>query len=132
MSEYLNSSSISKGAKIGGWIMSVLPVLVLLMSASFKFIQPGPDFAEGLAKMGWTPEVMFKLGFVELACALIYIIPQTSILGAILLTAYMGGAVATHVRVGDPFYTQVLVGVFVWGGLWLRDTRIRALIPFRS
>ena len=132
MAEYLNSTSISKGSRVTGWILSILPVLIFIMSASFKFNQPGPDFAEGVTKMGWTPEVMFKLGFVELACAIIYIIPQTSYLGAILLTAYMGGAVATHLRVEEPFYLQILIGVFIWGGLWLRDTRLRELIPFRS
>ena len=132
MSEQENTLSVSKGAKIAGWVISILPVLLLFMSASFKFIQPGKEFADGLEHMGWSADTIFKLGFVEIACAVIYLIPRTSILGAILLTAYMGGAVATHVRIGDPFYTQILVGVFIWLGLWLRDPRIKALIPFRS
>ena len=131
MSEYLNSSSISKGARITGWVMSILPVLLLLLSATFKFLQP-TGFAEGLEHMGWSADVMFKLGVVEVSCAILYLIPRTSILGAILLTAYMGGAVATHLRVGDAFIIQVLVGMLIWGGLWMRDTRIRALIPFKS
>lgn len=132
MSKYLNSAPVSKGARIGGWIVSVLPVLLLLMSATFKFIQPEPGFADGLAHMGWTPESVFKLGFVEIGCTVLYLIPRTSYLGAILLTAYMGGAVATHVRVGDVFVTQILVGVFIWLGLYMRDPRIRALIPIKT
>ena len=124
----MGDSSISKGARIGGWIMSILPVLLLLMSASFKFIQ-GDEFVKGLEHMGWTPDTMKVLGVVEITSALMTLIPRTAVIGAILVTAYMGGAVATHVRVGDAFYIQVLVGVFVWGGLWLRDTRILQLIP---
>jgi hypothetical protein len=76
------------------------------------------------------------LGAILLACAILYAIPRTSVLGAILLTAYMGGAVATHVRVGSPIFTHILfgvyLGVFLWGGLYLRDRRVRELIPLRS
>ena len=125
------NNTISKGARIAGWIMSILPVLLLIMSASFKFIQP-TGFAEGVTEMGYTSGQMFKLGFVEIGCTLLYLIPRTSILGAILLTAYMGGAVTTHFRVDQMFIIQVLVGVLVWGGLYMRDLRIRALIPFKS
>ena len=121
--------TVSKGARIAGWVLSILPVLVLLMSASFKFLQPGEDFKKGIEQLGWSGPLMFKLGFVEVACAIIYLIPRTAVLGAILVTAYMGGAIATHVRVGDPFYTQILVAVFVWAGLYFRDMRIRRLLP---
>lgn len=127
----MSDTNISKGAKIGGWVMSILPCLLLLMSASMKFIQPA-GFDEGLQHMGWTADKMKALGVVEIACTLIYLFPKTAVLGAILLTAYMGGAVATHVRVGDPFWTQILVGVFIWGGLWLRDAGVRSMIPLRS
>lgn len=82
--------------------------------------------------MGWSADKMMAIGFVELACTAIYLIPRTAVLGAILLAAYMGGAVATHVRVGDVFFVQVLVGVFVWLGLWLREPRLKALLPLRS
>ena len=132
MSEYLNSPPVSKGVKIASWVISVLPVLLLLMSASFKFIQPGKEFADGLVQMGWSADAMFKLGFVEVACVVFYLIPRTSILGAILLTAYLGGAVATHVRIGDAFYTPIIVAVLIWLGLWLRDPRVKALIPLRN
>lgn len=132
MSEYLNRAPVSKGVKIVSWVISILPVLLMLMSATFKFIQPGQEFADGLAHMGWSSDVMSKIGVVEIACVVIYLIPRTSILGAILTTAYLGGAVATHVRVGDPFYTPIIVAVLVWLGLWLRDPRVKALIPMRS
>lgn len=75
---------------------------------------------------------MYKLGFVEIGCVVIYLIPRTSILGAVLLAAYLGGAVATHVRVGDPFWAPILCGVALWLGLWLREPRLKALVPFRS
>ena len=126
-----SDTPVSKTMLWISYVVSALPVLLLIMSASFKFIQPA-GFAEGVTQMGWDSGKMFYLGVVEISCVVIYLIPRTAILGAILLAAYMGGAVATHVRVGDPFWTQVLVGAFVWGGLWLRDPRVRALIPFRS
>ena len=126
-----NSPAVSKGAFWGGWVMGVVPCLLLLMSAAFKFIQ-GPEFEAGVRQMGWEPKTMFALGFVELAVVVLYLIPKTSVLGAILLAAYMGGAIATHVRVGDMFIIQILVAVLAWGGLYLRDPRVRALIPLRS
>ena len=75
---------------------------------------------------------MFGLGILEFAVAAIYLIPRTAVLGAILIAAYMGGAVAAHVRVGDPFVVQIGIGVLAWLGLWMRDTRLRSLIPIRS
>ena len=129
MSEYLNTAPVSKGAKIAGWVISILPVLLLVMSATFKFMQPGEEFKKGLEQMGWTAETMFRLGFVEIGCVVIYLFPRTAVIGAILLTGYLGGAVATHVRVGEPFWTPILVGVFIWLGLWLRDQRLKELIP---
>ena len=114
-----------------GRVVSALPVLALLMSAYFKFV-PMEGMDKELAKMGWTEDQMFILGFVELACAMFYVIPQTSVLGAILLTGYLGGATATHVRVGDNWLAPVIIGVLVWLGLFLRDSRLRALVPWRS
>lgn len=111
-----------------GWVLGILPCLLLIMSASMKFIQP-EGFDEGLKHMGWTAEKMKIIGIVELACTVIYLFPRTAVLGAILIASYMGGAVATHVRVGDMFIAQILVGVLVWLGLWLRDPRLRELLP---
>jgi hypothetical protein len=91
---------------------------------------------EGFAKLGYPASLILGLGILEIACVVIYVIPRTAILGAILLTGYLGGAVATHVRVGDPLFSQALIpfylGVLVWGGIFLRDDRLRALIPVRS
>ena len=115
-----------------GWIISALPVLALLFSAGMKLMKP-PEVVQGFEKFGYPANMITTLGIVELACALIYVIPQTSILGAILVTGYLGGAVATHARISDPsFIMPALLGVLAWLGLFLRDTRLRALIPLRS
>lgn len=83
-------------------------------------------------KFGYPPGSIAVLGAVELASALLFVIPRTSVLGAILVTGYLGGAVATHVRAGDGFIAPLLLGVVAWGGLFLRDGRLRALLPFRK
>lgn len=122
------NTSISKGARIAGWILTILPCLLFAMSAAMKFIQPA-GFDEGLKHMGWDAGTMKYIGIVELACAAIYLFPRTAVLGAILLTGYMGGAIATHVRVGDMVFTQILIGIVIWFALWLRDSRVKNLIP---
>ncbi len=114
-----------------GRILSLLPVAVLTMSAVMKFVQPA-GFADGMTKMGVPMSIVTALGVLELACTAIYVFPRTAVLGAILLTGYLGGAVMTHVRIGDPFIVQVLLGMMLWGGLYFRDARIRALIPLRN
>ena len=96
-----------------------------------KLLKP-PEVIEGMATLGWDERLALGLAVVELTCTAIYLLPHTAVLGAILLTGYLGGAVATHVRIGDPFHMPILVGVFIWGGLWLRDSRVRELTPFRS
>jgi len=114
-----------------GRVVSALPVLALLMSGAFKFMKPNEEMVKGLDHIGWKADQLSTLGIVEIACTVLYVIPQTSILGAILLTGYLGGATATHVRVGDPWFAPVIIGVLVWLGLFLRDARLRALIPLR-
>jgi len=111
--------------------MSALPVLVLVFSAVMKFIKPAA-VVEGFTHVGWPERYALGLGIVELGCTVVYLIPRTAALGAILMTGFLGGAIATHVRIGEPFYLQVILGMLVWGGLYLRDARLRALIPFRS
>jgi hypothetical protein len=113
------------------YIMSTLPVLMLLFSGIMKLIKP-PSVMEGFAHLGYDESVALGLGVVELLATLLYIIPRTSVLGAILLTGYLGGATATHLRIGEPFHMAILLGVFVWGGLYLRDERLRLLIPLRT
>jgi hypothetical protein len=120
-----------------GRILSGLVVLFLLVDASFKLIRPLPAPAvEAFGKLGYPIEFAAGIGILLLSCVALYLIPRTSILGAILLTGYLGGAVASHVRVGDPWFSHALfpvyIGLLVWGGLYLRDQRLRALIPLRE
>ncbi len=86
----------------------------------------------GVAHYGYPEGALLRITLVEIACALVYAIPRTSILGAILLTGYLGGATATHVRAGEPFFLPLVVGIVVWLGLYLRDGRLRALVPLRG
>jgi hypothetical protein len=110
--------------------MSALPVLALVMSGVMKLMKPAPVL-QGFAHFGYQEAAVIPLGILEIGCTVLYVIPQTSILGAILVTGYLGGAVATTFRVGDGYAPQVILGVLVWGGLFMRDPRIRALIPLR-
>jgi hypothetical protein len=114
-----------------GSILSALPVLMLLFSGGMKLLKPDLVVQE-FARLGYPESLVLGIGILELTCTAVYVIPRTSIVGAILLTAYLGGATATHVRVGDPFFIPVVLGVLVWAGLFLRDQRLRALLPLRS
>jgi hypothetical protein len=114
-----------------GWVLSVLPSLMLLFSAAMKFTN-SKELNEGMRNLGWEPSSAVGLGIVELACTILYLIPQTSMLGAILLTGYLGGAIATHARLGEPFYFQVAFGVVIWIGLYLRERRLWPLVPWRK
>jgi hypothetical protein len=107
-----------------------LPSLMLLASGVMKFVG-GQPVAEGFAKFGWPMSLLPILGTLELGCLALYLIPRTSVLGAILLTGYLGGATATHVRIGDPWFAPVILGIALWGGLWFREPRLRALLPLR-
>jgi DoxX-like family len=122
---------VSKKLLWAGWIASALPVLMLIVSGVMKLVKPAP-LVEGLARFGYSDSLALGIGIVELACTVIYLIPRTSVLGAILLTGYLGGATATHVRIGDPFFVPIVLGVLVWAGLLLREERLRALLPLRS
>ena len=114
-----------------GRIMSTLPVLMLLFSSAMKLMKTAP-VVEGFARFGYPESVAVGIGVVELVCVGLYVLPRTSVLGAILLTGYLGGATATHVRVGEPFFAPILLGLLVWGGLYLRDARLRELLPMRK
>ncbi len=119
--------------KIATWVgrlLSAAPLALLLLSGTMKLVQP-PEVVEGFGKLGYPQHVAFPLGIVEIACAVLYAMPQTAVLGAILLTGYLGGATATHLRVEEPFYAPILLGVVLWLGLFLRDARVRALVPWR-
>ena len=114
-----------------GWVLTVLPGLVFIMSAGFKF-SGDKTVTEGLQKMSWDPNLAVRLGIVELACAIVYLNPRTSVLGAILLTGYMGGAIATHISLEESFVFQVAIGVVIWLGVFLREPRLRAILPWRG
>jgi hypothetical protein len=125
------SAPVSKKMLWTGRIVSALPVLMLLMSGVMKLIKPD-SVVKGSAELEWDESLLLGLVIAELACTIIYVIPQTAVLGAILLPGYLGGAVATHVRIGEPFFAPIILGVLVWGGLYLRDGRLRELVPLRS
>jgi hypothetical protein len=132
MDSAMQSAPISKGALWTGRILSAIPVLLLLTSATAKLLRP-PPVLQGFAQLGYSESIILKLAIMEIAFTAVYLIPRTAVFGAILLTAYLGGATATHARVGDPaFVGPVLTGVLLWLGLYLREQRLRALVPLRS
>ncbi len=122
---------VSKGVLWTSYVFSALPSLLLLFSAAMKFAKP-PPVIEGFNHLGIPPTQVDGLGILQVCCVVIYLIPRTAVLGAILLTGYLGGATEASVRVGDAWFATPLIGVFFWGGLFLRDPRLRALIPFRQ
>ena len=129
------SAAPSTAARWTGRVMSALPALFLLLDAAMKFVKPEPVL-KGTTELGYSESVIVPLGVVLLVSTLLYVFPRTGVLGAILLTGYLGGAVATHVRVGHPLFSHTLfpvyLGLLLWGGLYLRDRRVRALVPFRG
>lgn len=129
-----NAGKPSRAAFWGGWVMSVLPALFLLMDAGMKFAKPS-FVIQATTQLGFSESVIVPLGIVLLSCTILYLLPPTAVLGAMLLTGYLGGAVATHLRHGDPLFSHVLfptyLGVLLWGGLCLREPRLRVLLPFR-
>jgi DoxX-like family len=121
------------GTLWAGRALSALPALFLLVDAGMKLVNPAP-VVKATVDLGYPDGVIVPLGLVLLACTALYLIPRTTVLGAILLTGYLGGAVATHVRVGDgafPLVFPVVLGRLLWGGLYFRDARLRSLLPYR-
>jgi hypothetical protein len=131
MKTTVETTPASKKMLWAGRILSSLPVLLLVFTGTFCLLNPAAA-AQGFAHYGYPDGAMLRITFVELACAIVYAIPRTAVLGAILITGYLGGATATHARVGEPFYLPIIVGIVVWLGLFLRDARLRALIPVRD
>jgi hypothetical protein len=115
-----------------GRVLSALPVLAMLFSATFKFRAPAEVVQIFTGKFGYPAQTLTPLGIVEMSSAVLYAIPQTAVLGALLMTGYLGGAVATHVRVSDPEWVGAAVlGAVAWVGLYLREPRLRDLLPLR-
>ncbi len=124
--------TVGKKAQWTGRIVSAIPVLLLLFSGSLK-LAGGPEMAKGWDAFGYPPGALLPIGVAEIACALVYLVPRTAVLGAILVTGYLGGAVASHVRLSQPvFFAPALLGVLAWLGLFLREPRLRALLPLRG
>jgi hypothetical protein len=117
-----------------GRALSALPVLFLLFDAGIKFT-PLDVVAQSMGQLGYPASAALGIGLLELACIALYVTPRTSVLGVVLLTGYLGGAIASHVRVGNPLFSHVLFPVYVaallWAGLYLREPRLRALLPLR-
>ena len=136
MTMIAGTAPIAKSASWTGRVLSGLVIVFLLFDGAIKLV-PWPIVTETMDKMGYgSSETLARsLGIITIVCTLLYSVPPTSILGAILLTGYLGGAMATHVRIGSPLFTHTLFGLYlglmVWGGLWLRDPGLRNFIPFR-
>jgi DoxX-like family len=135
MQSTTQTASVSKARLWTGRTLSALAVLFLLFDGVIKLMNIAP-VAESFTRLGYPVSVARGIGILELICLVIYLIPRTSALGAVLLTGFLGGAIATHVRVGDPLFSHVLfptyIGLLIWGGLFLREGRLRALVPLRS
>jgi ABC-type transport system involved in cytochrome c biogenesis permease component len=129
------AGAISKKRLWVGRIMSGLAVLFLLFDSSTKLLRV-EAVMKAAAQIGYPPSTMPPIGLILLVCVVVYLIPRTAVLGAVLLTGYLGGAVATHVRVGDPLMSHILFPIYfavlIWGGLYLRDGRVQALFARRD
>ncbi len=122
--------AVSGRAMKVGWAISILVSLMFVFSASMK-LMGGPELAKGMEHLELAKIPITPLSILELTCVTVYLIPPTSVLGAILLTGYLGGAILTHWRVGDMFVFHIVLGILIWFGLWLREERLKALIPLR-
>ena len=131
MSSSPQVAQVSKKMLWAGYIISGLPALMLLFSGVMKLMKPAEVLTE-FGRLGYAESAALGIGVLEIICTIVYLIPQTAVLGAILLTGYLGGATATHVRISDPFFIPIIVGVLVWAGLYLRDERLRTLIPLQK
>ena len=136
MPTFAETAPVSKPARWTGRVLSGLVIVFLLFDGAVKLV-PWPIVTETMDRMGYgsSESLARTLGVITVACTVLYAIPPTSILGAILLTGYLGGAMASHVRIGSPLFTHTLFGLYlglmVWGGLWFRDGSLRDLIPWR-
>ena len=131
MSSETSGASSSSKFLWAGRITSAIPVIALLASGLMK-LSNAAQVVEGFAKFGYPQKLLLPIGLAEILCTVVYLIPRTSVLGAVLLTGYLGGATATHVRISDVFIPPIILGIMVWGGLYFRDPRLRALLPLRS
>ena len=127
--------SSAKKRSIAGYALTAFVALFLTFDTVLKVLQLAPA-VQGTTELGYPASTVVTIGLIELVCLALYLIPRTSVLGALVLTGYLGGAIATHVRIGSPLPTHTLfpiyVALMVWGGLYLRESRLRELLPFRT
>jgi len=122
----------SKRTIWASWILTAVPVLMMAVSAVMKLLHNPLELEDWGSRFGYPEGTLLAIGAVELACAVLYAFPRTAVLGAILVTGYLGGATASHVRIGEAaFVAPVILGILAWGGLFLRDPRLQALLPLR-
>jgi hypothetical protein len=134
MESVTQTAPISNKLICTGRIISALIILLLLFGGGTAVFFPALAVGE-FTRLGYPESVILGIGIAEIACAIIYAIPRTAVLGAILVTGYLGGATATHVRIGDPTFNiimPIIIGVLAWVGIFLREDRLRALLPLRS
>src|SRR5262245_24430387 len=126
--------SVTKRQKIAGSVLTGIGTVFLTFDIVIKVLRLAPA-VEGTVALGYLPSTVFPIGLIELACLTLYLVPRTSVLGAVLLTGYLGGAIATHVRIGSPLASHTLfpiyVAILIWGGLYPREPRLREVMPFR-
>jgi hypothetical protein len=121
----------NRALTITGWVLTILVVAMFTMSATMKFLRPPEMVDQVVNKFGIPEEALLGIAVTEAACIVLFLIPRTAILGAVLLTGYLGGAILTHLRIHDNFIPPILFGVVVWLAVYLRDPRIRELLPLR-
>jgi hypothetical protein len=125
---------MKSNCKVGLWtgrVLTSLAIFPFLFSCFMKFMR-NQEVLQGVSHLGWPESSIVTLGVLEAACILFYLFPPTAVLGAILLTGYLGGAISTHVRIGEPVIMHVVIGLLIWSGLFLRETRLRELLPTRK
>jgi hypothetical protein len=133
----IDTAAPSKSRLLTGRILTTLTVLFLIVDIVFKFVRPiPPQVLQSMNQLGIQTGLLTTIGILLLVCTVLYVIPATSVLGAVLLTGYLGGAISVHVRVGNPLFGYVLfpvyVGALMWAGLYLREPRLLALLPLRK
>ncbi|MFI5211880.1 MAG: DoxX family protein [Ignavibacteria bacterium] len=135
MKQNTANEEVSKSKLWTGRVLSGVAVIFLIFDGTIHLLKPGPVI-ESFNHLGYSPDISVTLGIIELFCLAIYLIPQTSIFGAVLLTGYLGGAVASQLRIGEPLFGYVLfpvyIGILLWGGIYLRDRKLQSIIPFRK
>ena len=134
LASLIGSPKVSGTRRVTGGVLTTLAILFLSMDAVMHLLKPAP-VVQAFARLGYPLSLAVPLGILELICIVLYAIPQASVLGAIVLTGYLGGAVATHVRAGSPLFEMifpVLVGGVAWAGIYLREGRLKAVLPLRS